>query len=154
MTPVSRRFRDDRGAVGGIEVLPFGFLVLVVGMLLMVNSWAVVDARIAVSAAAREGARAAAETVSGLGASTAAATTAANETLASQRRGGDELRSIVVSYPDGYGRCGRVTVEVSYEVPALTLPWIGGFGDGIDVVVTASELVDGYRTSELEAAAC
>ncbi len=135
-------------------MLPFGFLVLVVGMLLMVNAWAVVDTRLAVSAAAREGARAAAETVTGVGDSSAAATAAATETMTSQGRGDDGLRSVSITYPDGYGRCGRVTVEVAYEVPALTLPWIGGFGDGIDVVVTASELVDGYRTSELEASPC
>ena len=53
-----RRCADERGAVGGIEVLPLGMLVLVVGTLLVVNAWAVVDAKLAASAAAREAARA------------------------------------------------------------------------------------------------
>ena len=33
---------DDRGQVGGIEALPFGLLVFVVGALLVANAWAVV----------------------------------------------------------------------------------------------------------------
>ena len=148
------RVRGDRGAVGGIEVLPFGFLVIVVGMLLMVNAWAVVDARMAASAAAREAARAAAETVTGAGDSVAAGHAAAMVSLTSQGYADDGVRSVAVEFPGGYGRCGRVSATVSYEVPAITLPWIGGFGDGIDVEVTASELIDGYRSSDLEAAPC
>jgi hypothetical protein len=53
--------RDDRGQVGGIEALPFGLLVFVVGSLLVANAWAVIDAKIAVDAAARQAARAYAE---------------------------------------------------------------------------------------------
>ena len=34
------RRRSDRGQVGGIEVLPFGLLVFVVGTLLVANVWA------------------------------------------------------------------------------------------------------------------
>ena len=46
----------------------------------------------------------------------------------------------------GYSRCARATFTATYEVPALTLPWIGGFGEGIDVTSTHSELVDPYRS--------
>ncbi|MGZ4694068.1 MAG: hypothetical protein ACXWA3_10620, partial [Acidimicrobiales bacterium] len=49
--------RDDRGQLAGIEVLPFGVLVFVVGALLITNAWAVVDAKIAVDAASREAVR-------------------------------------------------------------------------------------------------
>jgi hypothetical protein len=52
------RLRDEGGAVGGLEVLPFGLLIFVVGILLVVNAWAVVDAKLAAEAAAREAARA------------------------------------------------------------------------------------------------
>jgi hypothetical protein len=38
---VTRDRGDDRGQVGGIEVLPFGLLVFVVGTLLVANAWAV-----------------------------------------------------------------------------------------------------------------
>jgi hypothetical protein len=39
-----------------------------------------------------------------------------------------------------------VTFTATYEVPALTFPWIGGFGDGIAVTSSHSELVDPYRS--------
>ena len=41
-----------------MEVIPFGVLTFVVGALLIANAWAVVDAKMAVSAAAREATRA------------------------------------------------------------------------------------------------
>jgi hypothetical protein len=31
-------------------------------------------------------------------------------------------------------------------VPALTIPWIGGLGSGIEVTSSHSELVDPYRS--------
>ena len=48
---------DDRGQFAGIEALPFGVLVFVLGSLLLTNAWAVVDAKATVTTAAREGAR-------------------------------------------------------------------------------------------------
>ena len=51
----------ERGAIGGIEVLPIGFLLFVVGLLLVVNVWSVIDAKLAAGAAAREAARTAVE---------------------------------------------------------------------------------------------
>ena len=45
--PIQRQVSsDDRGQVGGIEALPFGLLVFVVGALLVANTWAVVDASV------------------------------------------------------------------------------------------------------------
>src|SRR4029079_720569 len=52
------RRHTERGVVGGIEVLPFGFLIFVVGSLVIANAWAVIDARMAADAAARQAARA------------------------------------------------------------------------------------------------
>ncbi|MBA2283441.1 MAG: hypothetical protein H0W25_19710, partial [Acidimicrobiia bacterium] len=57
-TAAARRLhRDERGQMGGIEALPFGLLIFVVGALLVANAWAVIDAKLAVTAAAREAAR-------------------------------------------------------------------------------------------------
>src|SRR5690606_14592703 len=61
-TPMSR-FRtvpdfDDRGQLAGMASRVFGFLVLVVGSLVLANAWAVVDAKYAATAAAREAVRA------------------------------------------------------------------------------------------------
>lgn len=149
-----RRCRSDGGQVAGIEVLPFGFLVFVVGTLLLVNAWAVVDTRMALAAAAREGARAAAETVTGADDARAAADAAARQALDAHGRLDDRTDDVAVSFPSGYGRCRPVAVTVGYRVPAINLPWIGGFGTGIDVTVTASERVDAYRSAPLEPEAC
>ena len=49
--------RREQGFVAGGEVLPFGVLIFVLGTLLLVNAWAVIDAKFAVSSASREAAR-------------------------------------------------------------------------------------------------
>ena len=43
--------------MAGIEAIPFGILIFVVGALLIANIWAVIDAKAAVDAAAREATR-------------------------------------------------------------------------------------------------
>ena len=63
----------EAGQVAGIEVLPFAVLVFVIGGLLLVNAWAVVDAKMAASAAAREAARTYAEIPAGMDAAAAGA---------------------------------------------------------------------------------
>ena len=54
---MTARCRGDAGQVGGIEALPFGLLIFVVGSLLIANAWAVVDAKFATDAAARQAVR-------------------------------------------------------------------------------------------------
>ena len=51
------RLTGDAGQVGGIEVLPFGVLIFVVGTLLITNAWGVVDAEVAADAAAHQAVR-------------------------------------------------------------------------------------------------
>jgi hypothetical protein len=146
---------DDRGQVGGIEALPFGLLVFVVGALLVANAWAVVDAKLAVDAAARQATRhfveAEVDGPAGVGGAEDAAVAAGLAAL--DAHGRDPARATVgLSALDGAGgqagfsRCARVTFTATYEVPALTFPWIGGFGDGIAVTSSHSELVDPYRS--------
>ena len=146
---------DDRGQVGGIEALPFGLLVFVVGALHGANTWAVVDAKLAVDAAARQAARhfveAEVDGPAGVGGAEDAAVAAGLAAL--DAHGRDPARATVgLSELDaaggqaGFSRCARVTFTATYEVPALTIPWIGGFGDGIAVTSSHSELVDPYRS--------
>jgi Flp pilus assembly protein TadG len=137
-------WRTERGQVGGIEVLAFGFLVLVAGTLLMVNAWAVVDAKFAVTAAAREAARAyveAPDETTALG----AAEQRAREALLAHGRDDVSRTAVTITSPDGHGRCHPVAVTVTYEVPALSVPFIGGFGDALTASATHVELVDPYR---------
>ena len=141
----------ERGAVGGLEAIPFGFLVFVAGTLLVANAWAVVDAKLAVDAAAREAARTFVET-----GDERAATAAAREALDGHGRDPERLE-LEISLPAGTGfrRCAPVVVRATYEVPAVPLPWIGGFGDGIDVTARHTERVDPFRDGiEGESAAC
>jgi len=129
--------------------------VFVVGALLIANAWAVVDAKVAVDAAARQAARtfveADLEAVAGAAGAEAAAVTAGLDALAAHGR--DPGRATVemtaldgAGGQQGFSRCARVTFTATYEVPALTIPWIGGFAGGIAVTSTSSELVDPYRS--------
>jgi hypothetical protein len=141
MTP---RLSGDRGQVGGIEVLPFGFLVFVAGMLMIANAWGVVDAKLAVTSAARESVRAFVEAPD---ASTAAAQAraAAQDTLTAYGRDGDRA---IIGAPvlDGdFGRCVRVTITVSYDLPVVAVPFIGGFGELEPVTSTFTEIIDPFR---------
>lgn len=139
----------ERGAVGGLEAIPFGILIFVIGALLAANAWAVVDAKLAVTAAAREAAR---TWVEGDGA-TAHATAAAEEALLGHGRDPDRMR-LDLRAPTGFGRCAPVVVRASYLVPAVPLPWIGGFGNGIEVASRHSERVDPFRDGLEGQAAC
>jgi hypothetical protein len=151
---------DDRGMAGGVEALPFGLLVFVVGATLVANCWAVIDAKFAVDAAARQATRSYVEAevtgVGGAGSTTARAAEAAavDAGLAALSAHGRDPAGAQVALTglepvrgqSGYSRCARATFTATYEVPALTLPWIGGFGHGIDVTSSHSELVDPYRS--------
>lgn len=138
--------RGEAGFVAGGETLAFGVLVFVVGILLVVNAWAVVDARFAVDAAATEAVRAYAE---GSSAEAAGTIARARALAALDAYGRDDSGRVTVSAPElagaTFGRCVRVRVTVSYRVPALTMPFVGSFGPGVSVQATASELVDPYR---------
>jgi hypothetical protein len=150
----SRGGCDDRGQMGGVEALPFGVLIFVIGTLLIANAWAVVDARLATDAAAREATRQFVEAPvvdrSGVQDAEASAVAAGLDALAAHGR--DPGRATValtgLSAPgggDGYVRCARATFTATYRVPALTLPWIGGYGGGFEVTSSHSELIDPFR---------
>lgn len=140
--PVGRG-QGDGGFVGGVEALPFGFLVLIVGVLLMANAWGVVDARMAVSAAAREGARAYVEADAGQ--ASTVARQRATETLRAIGRGDARATVHGPIVAGGFRRCGRVEITVDYRVPVLTIPYIGGFGALRPVSATHSEVIDPFR---------
>jgi hypothetical protein len=133
----------ERGVVGGVEVLPFGFLVFVVGALLLVNAWAVVDAKLTVESAAREAGRAYVE-AGNPDAAPAAARRSAREVVAGAGRDPDRL--VLRNDRPAYVRCAVVTTEVAYRVPSLTLPFVGGFGRGITVHGHHRDVVDPFAS--------
>ena len=138
-----RNGMDESGQAAGIEAIPFGFLVFVVGVLLVTNAWAVIDAKMTVASAAREAARAYVE-AEDAGHAPAAAQAAADEVVRSGGR--DQGRLALTSPSSGFARCQRVTFVAAYPIPAITLPWIGGFGHGFTARARHSELVDPYRS--------
>jgi len=129
--------------VAGIEAIPFGLLVFVVGVLLVTNAWAVIDAKMTVASAAREATRAYVESDAAADPSALALDAAAE---AVRGGGRDASRMVLTAVAAGFRRCQRVTFSVSYPVPALTLPWIGGFGHGFTATARHSEIVDPLRT--------
>jgi hypothetical protein len=137
------RSGDESGQVAGIEAIPFGLLVFVVGVLLVTNAWAVIDAKMTVASAAREAARAYVE-ADDAGSAPGAAQAAAADVV---RAGGrDPARLGLTSPSSAFARCQRVTFVAEYPVPAISLPWIGGFGHGFTARSRHSELVDPYRS--------
>ncbi len=134
--------RGQRGAVGGLEALVIGFLVLFGGLGLIVNAWSVVETRTALDAAAREYLRSYTEQ-SSAGEAEQAGERAARDVL---RRRGTPLHQLRLTPPDPttFGPCARATVTLAVDVPELRVPFIAALGPS-SVQVTASELVDAHR---------
>jgi hypothetical protein len=143
--------RGDEGMAGGLDGLVFGVLVFVLGTLLVVNAWQVVDAKFAATSAAREAARAYVEARSPAEAAVAAQS-AAHEALAGHDRSPDRFALELVG--GSFTRCARVIVEARYRVPLLVVPIVGSFGDGFTVSARHAELVDPYRSGLPGAATC
>lgn len=135
------RWSEERGAVGGWEVLPAGFLVFIVGTLVALNAWAVVDAKMRATAAAREGARAFVEAVDAVEAPARAADAAAG----AMRSGGRD-REYAVSVDGAFARCATVLVTVEARVSTIGLPWVTGFGGDLTTSATHAEIVDPLRS--------
>ena len=153
---ITRR-HDERGQAGGLETLPFGLLVFVVGALLIANAWAVIDAKLAVTSAAREATRTYVESPAALtpdealAAARSAADAAFNGQRSSSRR--PELR-LVAGDGRSRERCTRITVEATIRVPAIKVPWVGSFGHGFVVRARHSEVVDPFRSGLSGTATC
>jgi hypothetical protein len=141
MTPRWRR--DEAGQVAGIEALPFGLLTFVVGALLVANAWAVIDAKIAVSSAAREATRAFVEAPADAD-PFALADAAARSAIEGAGRDPDQL--VLTPLEATFARCETVRYEASYRIPAIRVPWVGGYGSGFTASARHAEVVDPYRT--------
>jgi hypothetical protein len=126
-----------------MEAIPFGLLTFVVGTLLVANAWAVVDAKMAVSAAAREATRAYVEAPVD-GDPLALADAAGRSAI--QAAGRDPDRLVLTALDAAFARCETVRFEASYRIPAIHVPWVGGFGSGFTATARYAEVVDPYRT--------
>ena len=142
-TALTARARpDEAGQFAGVEVLPFGLLVFVVGVLLVANAWAVVDAKLAVVSAAREATRAYVESPPDSD-PLARAENAARAAV--EGAGRNPARMTITPLEADFTRCGQARFEVEYPVPLLTLPFLGGYGEGFTARARHGEIVDPYR---------
>lgn len=153
LTANAGRRRGDRGQVAGIEVLPFGLLVFVSAVLVLANAWGVVDAKLAVTAAAREAVRAYVESPDQSEAA-AAARGRALAVLADYGRSDPENTVDVAVSGGSFRRCARVTVTVSHPVPVVAVPFTGGFGRLDPVAAAFTELIDPFRSGVPGEARC
>jgi hypothetical protein len=134
--------RRDESGQAGLE-LPFGVLMFVVGTLLVANAWAVIDAKMAVSAAAREATRAFVEAPVD-GDALALADAAGRSAIEGAGRNPDEL--VLTPLEATFARCETVRFEAKYRIPAVRVPWLGGFGSGFTATARYAEVVDPYRS--------
>ncbi len=148
MTP---RATGEHGQVGGLEAVIFGVLVFVLGTMLVVNAWAVIDTKLAASSAAREAARSYVEAPSA-DAGAAEARRAAEEAIVGHGR--DRSRMDLELVAGRFARCSRVTFEVRYRVPLVVVPLLRQHAAGMDVSARHSEIVDPYRSGLAGTAVC
>jgi hypothetical protein len=148
---VTGAVRDETGQVAGLEAVVFGVLVLVLGTMLVVNAWGVIDAKLAATSAAREAARTYVEAPSAAAAQ-GAAQQAAEEAVIGQGRSPDRMELALLG--GRFARCSRVTFEVRYRVPLIAIPLLGQHGSGFTVRARHSEVVDPYRSGLAGRAAC
>lgn len=118
-------WRAQEGMVAGFEALAFGVLVFVFGTLMVLHGWAVIDARFATAAAAREAVRAViqAPAAAGPGELEGVATGAAAQALLAH---GYEAEPVLVEAQLGRTRCATVAVTVELMVAATVVPGIAG----------------------------
>jgi len=139
-----RRVSDDRGVVGGSDIAFFGLIMMVFTSLLIVNVWTVIDASLAVSASAREGARTYVESDP---ASADADARAAMERVMQEY--GRSSRATAPEIAGGaYERCAIIIVTAGYDVAFISLPIFGSIGSLTTIESSHSERIDPYRSGD------
>lgn len=143
-SPRLPRLTDDRGVAGGSDMLFFGLIMMVFTTLLIVNVWTVIDASLAVSASAREGARTYVESDPA---------TAEGDAVAAMNRVmqeyGRDARAVTPTFAgSGFERCAVVSVTAGYDVAFISIPIFGDLGSLTTIEATHSERIDPYRSGE------
>lgn len=137
-----RTANGDGGFAAGAEALVFGVLIFVIGTLLAVNAWAVIDAKFATSAAAREAVRAVVESAPGTDLQQRAEEVA-RTTIEGHGRDPDGLEVTAIGTP-ALERCAEIAYRAEIAVPAIALPGDWGVG-AFRVASQHRELVEPYR---------
>ncbi len=157
------RWRDEEGFVAGGEALALGVVVFVVGALLVLNAWRLVDGKLAVETAAREAARgvveAPVEVLLDPAAAHGVAEARARATMLSHRGSDDDpdatWRFVTAGLTGATARCAPVTASVTVQVDTVRVPLVPvGLGT-VTLVGTHTERIEPYRSGvPLGGAAC
>lgn len=154
---VRRLHAEEDGLTAGAEALAFGVLVFLMGTVMVINAWAVVDAKSAANASAREVSRYVTESV-GLedpATLTARANRIAELTLQGHGLGASRLGAVQVRpSAAGFVRCSTVDTTVLVRVPTIRIPLFGAFGGTYDVTGRATERIDPLRSGLPGEATC
>lgn len=162
-SPGARAVDGEAGFVAGGEALALGVVVFVVGTLLVLSAWRLVDGRLAVETASREAARAVVE----------APIEVLTDPVASQQLADARARSAMVAQrgPDDapgatwtYGaatlrgqtaRCSPITASVTVRIETVRLPLIGGGFGTVTMTGEHTERIEPYRSGlSVEDAQC
>lgn len=150
------RASAEGGFVAGGEALALGVVVFVVGSLLVLSAWRLVDGKLAVETAAREAVRGFVEAPLGsveldqsalqLAAARARATMVAH-------RGPDDVPDatweFIEAVPvirDGIARCAKISVIVTVRIDTVRLPLIGGGLGTVELTGSHTERIEPYRS--------
>lgn len=128
VSPLARRLaRDEGGFVAGAEALILGVLVFVFGTLAILNGWAVLDAKFATNAAAREAVRAVVASDAGAGADTLAARATFAAAQAAGAHGYDAT-AVEIQHLSALpgGRCEPVRIRAQISVRSTIVPGLAG----------------------------
>jgi hypothetical protein len=140
------------GGQAAAEVLAVGAIVVITVTLVVVRTWAVVDAKFRIESAAREAARAYVE-ASGPGEADADARRAAWSAMGVG--GPTDVPGDPAGFYErrgGFGRCERIDIRLRWEVPGLRA-WVVTLG-AVTVTGSHTEVVDPYRTGRDGPARC
>lgn len=155
MSGVRTRWYDDEGGfAGGAETLVIGSLIFLVGTILAINAWAVMDAQFAADGAAREAARFVVEAPNPRTVTDGQVQQVARDAIGVSGYDGTDLVANVnrIERNDRFGdpsiRCATVTVEVDLAVQTIRMPFVdtSGWGSAWTVEASHSEIVDPFRT--------
>ena len=140
------RAKDDRGLIGGADILLFGVIAFVITALVIINIWNAVDSALVTSSAAREGVRSYVESPSQAEANARGAA-AVQRVFDEFGRGGSALPA-EIDASGGFLRCEVVTVTARYEASFIKLPGFDAFGPTRTVEASHSERIDAFRSGD------
>ena len=114
---------SDAGFVAGLDALAFGVLIFVIGTLIVLNGWTVIDAKYASNAAAREAVRAVVEAPAGTPSSELQqrATSAARQAYAAHGHEPGRV-DVTAEGPLTLERCSEVSIVTTVEVTSVIVP--------------------------------